>query len=234
MADERPSAGQAPVPTTARATFQVHDEAAGIRWTFDENFLRSDWTCVWGNGCQGIHDKPTPELAEGCCSLGAELLDSDEAMTISALAACIDETRFERADEAAANGVFATADRKHTRVVDGSCIFFNRPGFSGGAGCALHLEALAHGEQPLDWKPSVCWQLPLKIDRTTGADGVTDAVLRRWRREDWGPGGSTMAWCCTESADAFVGERPVVESLGAEIEALVGPEVAVELRRRLS
>ena len=27
---------------------------------------------------------------------------------------------------------------RKTRVVDGACVFLNRPGFSGGAGCALH------------------------------------------------------------------------------------------------
>lgn len=212
---------------------EVYDAATRTRWTFDEEFLASNWTCIWGQGCKGIHDEPTPDLAEGCCSLGAELLDVDESMTISALAACIDDSRFEQAQAAAADGVFASADRNHTRVVDGACIFFNRPGFAGGAGCALHLEAVAQGETPIDWKPSVCWQLPLKIDRRELDDGTIEAALRRWRRDDWGAGGQSMAWCCTEPGEAFVGDERVVDSLRAEIEALVGPEVAVELRRRL-
>jgi len=39
-------------------------------------------------------------------------------------------------------GVFADATRSNTRVIDKTCIFLNRPGFEGGAGCALHLAAL--------------------------------------------------------------------------------------------
>src|SRR3546814_14378826 len=47
-----------------------------------------------------------------------------------------------------------------------------------------------------------------------------------------------MHWCCTErptrpgQADAYVGDRPVIESLAEEIEALVGPDVFVEITRR--
>ena len=46
-----------------------------------------------------------------------------------------------------------------------------------------------------------------------------------------------MAWCCTErseGAEAYVADRPVVDSLGDELRALAGDEVYVELRRRLS
>ena len=43
-----------------------------------------------------------------------------------------------------------------------------------------------------------------------------------------------MAWCCTEEADAYVGERPVIESLAEELDSIVGPAVFVELRRRVA
>jgi len=33
---------------------------------------------------------------------------------------------------------------------------------------------------------------------------------------------------------AYVGDRPVVDSLGAELEEIVGSEVYVELRRRIT
>jgi hypothetical protein len=42
-----------------------------------------------------------------------------------------------------------------------------------------------------------------------------------------------MAWCCTEGALAYIGDQPVVESLGEELEEIVGTTVYVELRRRL-
>jgi hypothetical protein len=51
---------------------------------------------------------------------------------------------------------------RRTRTVDGACVFLNRPGFSGGAGCALHAMALRTGQHPLETKPDVCWQLPVR------------------------------------------------------------------------
>ena len=219
-----------------------------VTWRFaDADFLRSNWACIWGRGCLGIHERPAPELGDGCCSVGAVLDGEDEAMTISALAATIPPERFQRHADAAAGGIFADPDkggvpgvggsnRTATRVVDGACIFLNRPGFAGGAGCALHLEALASGEPPIEWKPSVCWQLPIKVDWEDAADGTGRevATVRRWSRADWGDEGETMAWCCTEGDLAYVGDRPVVESLGEELAAVVGTEVYVELRRRLA
>ena len=208
---------------------EIVDPVDGTRWTIDADFLASSWTCLWGNGCLGILDHPAEALMQGCCSVGAEMLDDDEAMLVAALAPTIDPSRFQRHTEAAADGVFSDEHRTNTRVVDGACIFFNRPGFAGGTGCALQLEAAAAGEPVLDWKPEVCWQLPLRIDR----EG-TSATLRRWSRADWGEDGATMHWCCTEGERAYVGDRPVVESLAEEIEALVGPDVMVEIRRRLA
>ena len=204
------------------------------RWRFDTAFLRSNWTCIWGRGCQGILAEPAEHLAQGCCSIGADLDGEGEAMNIAALAATLDPGRFQHHAEASADGVFADASRSSTRVVDGACIFLNRPGFAGGAGCALHLEAVHAGESPVDWKPSVCWQLPIKVDWEPGEGDTEVATVRRWERADWGAEGETMAWCCTEGTRAYVGEAPVVESMGEELEAIVGPTVYVELRRRLS
>jgi hypothetical protein len=202
-------------------------------WRFDASFLTSNWTCIWGRGCQGILSEPAEHLGQGCCSIGAELDGEDEARNISALAATLDPARFEHHAEAAAGGVFADEGRTNTRVVDGACIFFNRPGFPGGAGCALHIEAVQSGESPVVWKPSVCWQLPIKVDWEDGEGGTEVATLRRWERRDWGAEGETMAWCCTEGDRAYVGDRPVVDSLAEELEEVVGPTVFVELQRRL-
>ncbi len=227
---------------------RVDDPVDGTRWRIDAGFLASSWRCRWDDGCLGILDEASPELGQGCCSLGAELLDDTEAATVAALAATIPPERFERHAEAAAGGVLGPVrdagrgPRHHTRVVGGACVFWNRPDFPGGHGCALHLAALDDGDDPIDWKPSVCWQLPLKVD--VDPDGTR--TLRRWRRDDWGPGGTDMAWCCTrdrDDLDAYAprGEDPagdddgdaVVDSMGRELEALVGTEVAVEIRDRI-
>ncbi len=159
--------------------------------------------------------------------------DEDEAMLTSALAAVLDPERFQFHEEAERNGVFSDDTHTNTRIVDGACIFLNRPGFAGGAGCALHIAAVEADESPTEWKPSVCWQLPIKIDWEAGPNDTETATLRRWSRADWGPEGETMHWLCTEGDRAFVGEERVIDSLGDEITELVGTEVFVKLRSRL-
>lgn len=222
------------------------DPVDGTRWSVDLGFLGSRWRCRWGDGCVGILDVPAPELGQGCCSVGAELVDDDEARTVAALGLSLDPARFQFHREAAEGGVLAPAGgpevvapgaRPATRVVDGACIFLNRPGFAGGAGCALHLAAVDEGESPVDWKPSVCWQLPLKVGGRGGRGDGAVRRLRRWRRADWGSGGATMAWCCTEGAgegSAYDGAHPAAETLADELAALVGPEVAVAIRARVA
>src|ERR1039457_5613094 len=203
-------------------------------WRFDRDFLESKWACLWGRGCQGIGPEPAEHLGLGCCSIGADLGDVDEARMIAALAATLAPSRFEHHVEAGEGGIFSDSARSHTRVVDGACIFLNRAGFVGGAGCALHQAAIEAGESPVDWKPSVCWQLPIKVDWEPGPVDTEVATVRAWSRSDWGAHGETMAWCCTEGTLAYGGERPVIDSLAEELEAVVGHEVYVELRRRLS
>jgi len=219
-------------------------------WRFDTEFLTSNWTCLFGRGCKGILDQDATELGQGCCSLGAHFGDGPageaEAMTVSAYASMLDPARFQyhhiamsdnADDETGANGIFGDAARSHTRVVDGACIFLNRPGFEGGEGCALHLAALDAGDSPTEWKPSVCWQLPLSVDWQEIDDTAESATVRRWARRDWGDHGRTMAWCCTEHEDggeAYSGTERVVDSLRDELIALAGEPVYVELRRRLA
>ncbi|MFN3219615.1 MAG: hypothetical protein ACE367_24265 [Acidimicrobiales bacterium] len=220
-----------PIPEDRPPEVAAVDPVDGTVWSIDRGFLASHWTCIWDRGCPGIGNTAAPELGLGCCSEGAELLDDDEAMRISALAAFCEPEHFEHHAVAAADGVFADERRRSTRVVDGACVFLNRPGFAGGHGCALHIAAEAAGESPLDWKPSVCWQLPLRVDRGVDADGRPTATLRRWRRDDWGSGGASMASWCVEAHETYVGSEPVVDRLADEIEAIVGPDVAVQIRR---
>ena len=227
---------QEPEPTAAQFETYV-DPVDGTEWKIDVDFIDSNWTCIWNNGCEGILDKPTADLNQGCCSVGAQMIDEDEALRIGALGMSIDDEIFQHAEAAIEGGVFSDESRSNTRVVDGACIFHNRPGFAGGEGCALHLAALQDEENPLEYKPSICWQAPLKVDEHD--DGTK--TLRPWKRHDWGDGLEDMAWCCTNRggadeapASAFVGNKPVSEALHAELRGLVGPEIAVQLRARNS
>lgn len=204
-------------------------------WKVDQGFLRSGWRCIWGEGCQGIEDTAAPDAHLGCCSVGAHLADEEEAMTVAALAACLMPEQFQYFELAAYEGVFADASARSTRVVDGACIFLNRPGFPGGMGCALHLAAEDDGVDPLDYKPGVCGRVPLRVESLPdGEDGVPRMALRPWRRDDWGPGGATMAWWCTEASECFDHPEPVVESLAEPLRRLLGQADYELLRETLA
>jgi hypothetical protein len=212
-------------------------EDGDVTWRLERSFLRSNWQCIWGRGCQGILDQPAAHLNHGCCSIGAEMADPEEAMTTSAMAATLDPRFWQHHDAVDADDVFSDASRTNTKVVDGACIFLNRNGFTGpdgspAAGCAFHLAAVAAGESPTEWKPSVCWQLPIRVDWAPDGNGEI-ATLRRWSRADWGSDGETMAWVCTEAPEPYTADRPVVDTLADELREVVGDRVYVELRRRL-
>ena len=38
--------------------------------------------CIYGCGCQGILDEPSPELEQGCCSYGAHFVDADDVANV--------------------------------------------------------------------------------------------------------------------------------------------------------
>ena len=80
-----------------------------------------------------------------------------------------------------------------TRLVDGACIFLNRPGLRRRHRLrAAHAPPCEAGERPLDWKPEVCWQLPLRLEDHTDDDGHVTSTLREWKRRDWGEGGARV------------------------------------------
>ncbi len=196
-------------------------EAGAETWAVDVAFLASRWRCVWGESCRGIGAEADDEPFRGCCTLGAEFTDEADAANVAAAAACCEPDEWCHRDLAAATGIFRDRTRRATAVVDGACIFLNPRGFEGGAGCALHLAAARHGEPHHEWKPNVCWQLPLRVER-----GATEVVtLRRWSRRDFGTDGTDIAWLCTEDEGAFTADVTVFESLSGELRELVGDDV---------
>lgn len=196
-------------------------------WVFDITFLLSSWSCIYGNGCQGVLTGPAPELAHGCCSYGAHFIDDADLAEVEVAVERLRPDQWQHHRKAARGGWLRTDDdgTRITRVVDGACIFLNHPGFAGGAGCALHQAAVEAGERPLDWKPDVCWQLPLRQLDHVDENGHVTSTLREWKRRDWGEGGQEFHWWCTESPDAFVGTSPVYRYLADEIRAMVGNRV---------
>ncbi len=233
-------------PTTAAQAAQV--------FRCDLTWLTSSWTCIFGRGCAGIYrDRPD----DGCCTLGAHFADkADEkrvAKAVKRLTA--DQWQLKAAARPAGRsgmkgGGWIEQDpdgARKTRVVDGACIFLNRPGFGSpgsepglepgpafadGAGCALHRLALDEGLDPLQTKPDVCWQLPLRRTYRTveRPDGTTylEVTLTEYDRRGWGAGGHDLDWYCTGNPAAHVGREPVYVSLRVEIVELIGaPAYAV-------
>ncbi len=155
---------KARVPDDAHEWVSFEDDHEERTWVFDVTFLTSNWTCIFGRGCQGVLTGPAPELAHGCCSYGAHFVDAADRRRVAKAAARLTNAQWQYRSKAAKVG-FAKkrpSGEVVTRVVDGACIFLNRPGFPTGAGCALHQAALAEGRNPLELKPEVCWQLPLR------------------------------------------------------------------------
>ena len=195
-------------------------------WTIDATFFNSNFKCIFGEGCQGIHDDPTPELSQGCCSFGAHFLDKKDKKSVEKAVARLEPRHWKNHKSAEKKG-WITTDRdgeEKTRVVNGACIFHNPPGFEGGTGCAFHIAAEEAGERHMDWKPDVCWQVPVRLEEHIEDDGHVVSTLREWKRRDWGSGGEDFAWWCTESADAFVGENAAYIYFRNELTEIMGRE----------
>ncbi len=202
-------------------------EIDGATYLFDVTFLLSTWTCLFGRGCMGVLTGPAPELSHGCCTYGAHFVDKDDRKKIKRLATELtdDEWQFRAVADELGGPIHKNGTGEWvTHTVDDACIFLNRVDSPMGAGCALHLAALHRDERPLDWKPVVCWQLPLRLDEHAENDGHSMHILREWKRRDWGEGGAEFHWWCTETDEAFVGDRRVYETLRDEIVELVGEE----------
>jgi hypothetical protein len=216
------------VPDDLHEWISFEDPDEERTWVFDVTFLTSAWSCIFGNGCQGVLNGPAEHLVQGCCSYGAHFVDEEDRRRTEKRAARLTAKQWQFKKYAAGKGRPTKVNKDGelvSRVVDGACIFLNRPGFPNGAGCALHQAALEHGERPLDWKPEVCWQLPLRRIDETDAYGHVTSTIREWKRRDWGPGGTEFHWWCTEDADAFVDRQPVYVTLRDELIEMVGEAV---------
>jgi hypothetical protein len=193
-------------------------------WMVDASFFRSNYMCIYGNGCKGVLDDPTPELMHGCCSFGAHFINDADVKTVKRSSKRLTPKNWANYDVAKKKGWSITANdgTTKTRVVHGACIFHNPPGFEGGTGCALHIAAEEAGERHMDWKPDVCWQVPLRLEEHVEESGQVISIVREWKRRDWGEGGHEFHWWCTESSDAFVGKEPAYEYFKNELTEMMG------------
>ncbi len=198
----------------------------------DLTWLTSRWTCIFGNGCKGIYaDQPA---GVGCCTLGAHFSDKDDEKRVKKFVRELTPETWQYYDPKDWVELDEDGDRK-TRVVDGACVFANRPGFAGGEGCALHSLALRTGRHFIETKPDVCWQLPIRrtYDHVTRQDETEVLVITiaEYDRRGWGPGGHDLDWYCSGNTEAHVATEPVYVSSRAELVELMGEPAYEELAR---
>jgi len=218
----------------------------GETWIFDLSFFQSNWNCIYGSGCSGIEEVPDVDGQRGCCSYGAHFADADDLQRVMRVAAALPADLWQHHDQrpsgsetnldALTNALTMIDDDGDlvTAVVDGACVFLNRPGFKAGTGCAIHLAASAAELEPLEWKPEVCWQLPLRVEHHLDDNDHSTHLVRQWTRADWGDAGEDLGWWCSEATEAFSGAQAVAIYLRSEIAALAGEKIADALIEHVS
>lgn len=203
----------------------------------DLTWLTSSYTCIFGQGCPGIFAE-SPD--NGCCTLGAHFSENADERRVARFVAELDEEtwqfhpgrRVRRSD-----WVEVEDGERKTRVIEAdgqqACVFHNRPGFAGGTGCALHSLALSRGQEPLETKPDVCWQLPIRrtyrdVERPDGTEYL-EVTITEYDRRGWGSGGHDLDWYCSGNTEAHVDVEPLYLTHEPELVELMGRAAYDEL-----
>ncbi|MCY7397021.1 MAG: hypothetical protein LH468_12895 [Nocardioides sp.] len=211
----------------------------------DLTWLTSGYTCIFGQGCQGIY-ADAPDV--GCCTLGAHFADDADEQRVASYVERLTpqlwqlmptrpvtaEDWVETDDEGARKTLTVEVEGQQ------ACVFHNRTDFApehgpGGAGCALHGLALTLDLDPLETKPDVCWQLPIRrtfrdVDRPDGTS-YTEVSIGEYDRRGWGPGGHDLDWYCSGNTEAHVAPEPVYLTHAPELTELMGRAAYDELVR---
>ena len=210
----------------------------------DLTWLTSSYTCIFGQGCPGIY-AGAPDV--GCCTLGAHFADKDDEKRVAGFVEMLDDQLWQQkpAGRPVRKKDWIETDedgerKTRTTEVDGqqACVFHNRADFApekggGGAGCALHALAYVIGKNPLETKPDVCWQLPIRrtfrnVERQDGST-YTEVSITEYDRRGWGPGGHDLDWYCSGNTEAHVAVEPVYVTNEAELTELMGKAAYDEL-----
>jgi hypothetical protein len=210
-----------------RAWIEFTDPADSAQtYRCDLTWLTSRWACIFGAGCKGIYaDRPD----DGCCTLGGHFSDADDEKRVKQFVKRLTPEDWQFHDVGRRKSAWVETDEdgeRKTAVHEGACIFLNRPGFEGGEGCALHGWALRNDHHPLETKPDVCWQLPIRrlyrnVERTDGSSYL-EITITEYDRRGWGEGGHDLDWYCSGNTEAHVGQDPVFVSYRPELVALMG------------
>jgi hypothetical protein len=227
-------------PVFPRAWVEFADPADETQvFRCDLTWLTSSWMCIFGQGCPGIY-AGRPD--DGCCTLGAHFADRADEKRVRGFVKLLEPEHWQfhprNPGGVAARGGWVETDEdgeRKTAVHDGACAFLNRPGFPGGEGCALHGLALRAGRHPLETKPDVCWQLPIRrtfrdVELPDGTS-YTEVGIGEYDRRGWGPGGHDLDWYCSGNTEAHVAAEPLYVSNAPELTELMGEAAYAELAR---
>ena len=207
----------------------------------DLTWLTSSYMCIFGQGCKGIY-ADAPDV--GCCTLGAHFADKADEKRVASFVDQLGpdlwqfhpggrKTTVKKSDWIEKD---AEGERK-TKVVEyegqSACIFHNRQDFPTGAGCALHSLALQQGRNPLETKPDVCWQLPIRRTFRTvkrpDDTSYTEVTIGEYDRRGWGPGGHDLDWYCSGNTEAHVAREALYVTNEPELVELMGRPAYDEL-----
>jgi hypothetical protein len=200
----------------------------------DLTWLTSRYTCIFGQGCHGIY-RDAPDV--GCCTLGAHFADKDDERRVASYVTQLTPELWQFRPERHGGRVRKTdwvetddEGARKTLVVEydgqSACVFHNRADWPTGAGCALHSLALEQGRNPLETKPDVCWQLPIRrtfrtVERPDDTS-YSEVTIGEYDRRGWGSGGHDLDWYCSGNTEAHVGRDPLYVANEAELVELMG------------
>ena len=191
---------------------------------------------LWGGFV--VQGKSKSVYFAGDTGYGAHFTDKADAVRVERAARTLTPEQWQFRSRGMKNGKLdvvrtTRTGEKVTRLAADACIFLNRPGFPGGAGCALHRAALERRGRPLDLKPNVCWQLPIRREDSEADNGHVVSTVRQWDRRHWGAGGKEFHWWCTGAPEAFVGAGSVFVTMRDELVELVGRPIYDRVARYL-
>ena len=83
------------IPPDTHEWVSFDDTKRQRTWMFDVTFLESNWTCIFGNGCQGVLTEASPELVQGCCSYGAHFSDVKDQRRVERAAKRLTEDQWQ-------------------------------------------------------------------------------------------------------------------------------------------
>ena len=219
-----------------REWISLEDPFEQRTWIFDISFLASEWTCIYGAGCPGVASHPAPEEQLGCCTHGAYISDDDDLKRVRSRIEELSAELWQHKDAADEVGGALWQDEDgwwRTRVLNGACIFQNRPDHSGGAGCAFHHLAIERDSAPMETKPEICWQAPIRREDHETVTGHVYTMVREWERRDWGGDDTDIWWWCTEEKLAYVADRPVYKQMALELKSICGSSIYERLESEL-